>query len=123
MARSVLTAQTVVRTGLTPSYAAVDSANGEVFDNTYQNLFLHVKNGAGAPITVTIGVASTVDGLTVPDLAVVVGAGSEKMIGPFPNNIYGQADVDSGIENGVLIDYSSGTSVTVGLFNRGTINY
>ena len=123
MARTVLTAQTIVRTGLTPSFAAVDAANGESFDNTYQNLVLYVKNGAGAPINVTIGVASTVDGLTVPDLVVAVPAGGEKIIGPFPNNVYGQEDPDSGIDPSVFVDYSSGTTITVALIDRGSIGY
>lgn len=123
MPRTVRTAQTIVRTGLTPSYTAVDAANGEVFDNAVQDKFLHVKNGSGAGITVTVGVGATVDGLTVPDLAISIGAGAEKIIGPFPNSIYGQADVDSGITQGVLVDYSAGTSVTAALFARGSTTY
>ncbi len=105
-ARAALTVQQIARTGLKPTYAAAVPADGHKFQNTGRE-FLHVKNGAGAPINVTIQTPGTVDGLAVGELIVAVTNAEERMIGPFPTNIYNQAD------GMVYLDYSSETSVTV----------
>lgn len=124
MPRTVRTAQTIVRTGLEPVYSAVDAANGEYFDNIAQDKFLHVQNGAGAPINVTVvRKNTTLDGVTVPNLIVVVPAGEDRMIGPFPNSLYGQPDPDSGVDPAILVNYSSGTTITAALIARGSIGY
>ena len=104
MARTTMSHQQIVRTGLEETYAAVDAANGNDFANDGR-MFLLVKNGAGAPITVTIATPTTVDGNAVADLAVVVTNAEQRMIGPFPPNLYNT-------DGKVQVDYSSGTSVT-----------
>lgn len=109
MPRTTINQQQVARTGLTPAYAAVDQPNGNQFSND-GTMFLHVKNGSASPITVTIATPGLVDGLAVADLAVTVTNAQERMIGPFPPNIYNQA---GGL---VYVDYSAGASVTAGLF-------
>ena len=105
-ARTVLTVQSVTRSGTVPTYGAVDAVNGDEFTNDGRT-FIHVKNGAGAPITVTISTPGTVDGLAVAERTVSVTNASEKMIGPFPPGTYNQATGE------VHLDYSSGTSITI----------
>lgn len=107
MARSELTVQTIVKTGLADTYAAAN-VDGNSFDND-GNTFLHVKNAGVGSITVTIQTPGTVDDLAVSDRTVTVANGAEKMIGPFPPGIYNQSGE-------VYVDYSGVTSVTVGAF-------
>ena len=104
MPRTNMNYQQIVRTGLEEAYAAVDAANGNQFQNDGR-MFLLVKNGAGAPINVTITTPTTVDGLAVTDLVVVVTNGEQRMIGPFPPNLYNTSGY-------VYVDYSSGTTIT-----------
>lgn len=112
MARATLTAQAIVRTGLTHTFAAVDAANGNEFANDGL-MFLYVKNASGGSINATIGTPGTVDGLAVADLVVAVGAGVNKMLGPFPAGIYNQA---GGL---VYVDWSAGASVTAAVLRMG----
>jgi hypothetical protein len=125
MARTVLTVQNVVRTGLTPVYSAGDAANGHSFDNTGENVFLIVINGDAADKTVTVTTPGTVDGQTIGDLAVVVTASEERVIGPFPNAIYGTVDTDPDpdIDPAVFVDLSADTSVTLGAFKMPDASY
>lgn len=103
--RTDIAVQQIVRTGLEATYAAVDAANGNAFPNDGR-CFLVVVNGAGAPINVTISTPGTVDGLAVADLVVAVTNAEKREIGPFPPNIYNQAD------GKVYVDYSSGVTIT-----------
>lgn len=105
MARATVNFQQIVRTGLEQTYAAAH-ADGSKFANDGRT-FLHVKNGAGAPITVTVQTPGTVDGLAIADQAIVVTNAEERMIGPFPPGIYNQSD------GMVYADYSSVTTVTI----------
>lgn len=109
MARTTLTVQNIDRVGLTPALAAAN-ADGSSFANDGRT-YLQVKNGSGAPITVTVQTPGTVDGLAVADLTVTVPATTgDKKIGPFPVGVYNQAgDV-------VYVDFSAVTTVTVGAF-------
>ena len=104
MPRTSMNYQQIVRTGLEESYAAVDASNGNQFQND-GHMFLLVKNGAGAPINVTITTPTTVDGNAVADLVVAVTNGEQRMIGPFPPNLYNT-------DGYVYVDYSSGTTIT-----------
>ena len=92
--------QSIARTGLETTYAAVSGSNGNQFQNDGR-MFLLVKNGAGAPITVYVDARATIN-----DLEIVVTNGESRMIGPFPPNLYNDAN------RRVQITYSSGTSVT-----------
>ena len=105
MTRAVLTPQDVLRTGLTHTFASVDNVNGNEFTNDGR-CALYVKNASGGSINVTVGTPGVVDGLAVADLVVAVGAGVNKLIGPFPAGIYNQT---GGL---VYVDWSAGTSVT-----------
>lgn len=109
-----LTPLVILAAGLTPAYSAVNSED-KVKQPTDQRLFLHVKNGGVGSINVTIPAVQTSvrtpsGGLmTVANLVVAVGAGAEKMIGPFP-----PAYVDSAGD--VTIQYSGTSSVTANAF-------
>jgi hypothetical protein len=100
-----MTVQQIARTGLNPSFAAVDGTNHNAFANDGRT-FLYVTNAAGSPINVTIDTPGVVDGLAVGNLVVSVTNGQSRVIGPFPTNIYNQAD------GKVYVDWSSGTSIT-----------
>lgn len=109
MARTALTVQTISRSGLAPSYSNGDATNDHQFLNDGKT-FVHVKNGGGSSITVTIQTPGSVDGLAVADRDVTVANGAEKMIGPFPTATYNQS---GGL---VYLDLSADTSVTLAAF-------
>lgn len=112
MARTDLTVQQVVSTGLTPATEAVNFPDGEMFLND-GHVFLRVVNGSGAGLTVTILTAQTVDGLDVADRAVSVPAGQERWIGPLSQTVYNQSD------GKVYADFSAGTTITVAAIRAG----
>lgn len=103
-----LTAQTIDREGVTPSYTAA-SSGGDTFENSGKPKFIHVKNGDASPHTVTV--ASQVDdapaGTSKSDVSVTVAAGGEEMIGPFPKTAY------SNNTGECEITYDAVTSVTI----------
>lgn len=107
---ALLATQSITRLGLVPAYAAA-AGGGDTFAPGSQ-VFLHVKNGSGGSITVTVVTPRTDPlGNAVADNAVAVAAGAEKMIGPFPSEFYG--DPTTGVAS---ITYSAATSVTIGAF-------
>jgi hypothetical protein len=83
--------QQIVRTGLEATYEAIDDANGNQFQNDGR-MFVHVVNATGDDGTVTIDTPNTVDGLPIGNRDVVVTDGEERMIGPFPPNLYNDAN-------------------------------
>ncbi len=109
MARTVLTVQEIARTGIVPAYVAGDATNDHEFVNDGKT-FVHVKNGGGAPIDVVFQTPGSVDGLAVADRTVSVGAGAEKMIGPFPTTTYNQSG------GKVYLDLTVDTTVTLAAF-------
>ena len=100
-----LAPQTIIRTGLEPAYTAANVDGHSIPNNG--RMFHHVKNGGGSDITVTVDTPGTVDGLAIGNLAVVVTAGEERMIGPFPPGVYNQST------GKIHVTYSAVTSVTV----------
>jgi hypothetical protein len=106
MPRTALVLQEVAVNGVVPSYVAGDAANGHQFPNDGKS-FLHVKNGGGSPINVTLQVPVKFNGLTITNPVIAVANGSEKMIGPFDSSIFNQA---GGL---VYVDLSGATSVTL----------
>lgn len=110
-----LTLQSIVAAGLEPAYAAVNASDTAILNQAQRN-FLHVKNGGGGSINVTITAVKTsarvqgVGVVTIEDLVVAVPAGEERMIGPIT-----EAYLDTDGE--VTIGYSGTGSVTAGIFS------
>ena len=106
---ALLTAQPVVYTGLTPSYAAVNSTD------TFapgMDLLLHVKNTNAATRTITVTVYKDLGGLALADVGPVTIAATtgEEMLGPFPAHIF--ADPATGF---CTVTYSATAGVTAAL--------
>ncbi len=109
MARLALTVQQLVRdgSGITPNYQAPQLAGGNSFAND-GNVLLHFKNTNAAARNVTIQTPGTIAGLAIADLVVTVPAlTGDKMVGPFPPNVFNQAD------GCVYLDYDAVADLTV----------
>lgn len=106
---SLIASQPVNLAGLTPTFAAANNADTVKADG---RTLLWVVNGSGSPITVTAVTTQQVAGFDLNDLTVTVGAGAQKLIGPFPKSVFGDANGEVGI------DYSSTTTIT-----RAAITY
>lgn len=98
-------AQVISRAGVVPAYSA--AANGDSCD-TGDTVVLHVKNGSGSSINVTLAAQGGEGGLNLEDLVVAVPANTEKVIGPIVASLFG----DPGTGN-ADIAYSALTTVTV----------
>lgn len=115
MARTALTAQATSTAGLKPTYAAAN-ADGHMF-TPESGRVLHVKNGGGSPITVTVQAEVSLDGLVLPDRTVSIPTSEERLIGPFAGAVYMQR---TGANKGkVYVDFSAVASVTVALIDVG----
>lgn len=91
---ALLTLQQIGVTGTAPNYVAA-SAGGDTIPPDDDG-FLHVKNGSGAGMTVTVVTPGNgPGGIAVPDIAVAVPAGGDRFIGPL---------------NAALMDPSTGTA-------------
>lgn len=108
---ATLTAQSASISGAAPTFAAA-SAGGDEFANSGKEV-LHVKNGSGSSINVTITSQRTCDQGGTHNVVVAVPAGEERRIGPFSVERFN--DADSGR---VEVAYSDVTSVTVGVFKH-----
>lgn len=110
---ATLSTQVVTRAGIVPSYAA--AAGGGDAMAVGSGMFLHIKNGGGASITVSLAIPSGASGwsnVAYGVTAVSVANASEKMIGPVQAPIY--ADPTTGL---CTITYTGVTSVTVAAIN------
>lgn len=108
---AALATQTIVPGGLAPSYAAC-AGGGDTFVPD-KDTFLHVKNASGGALTVTVAVPGNERyGVATADLAVSVPAAGERMIGPFPSEIF----ADAALSGSAGITYSGVTSLTIGVF-------
>lgn len=98
--------------GIIPSYAAASAGGDTVVVN--DKTFIHVKNGGGGSITVTVPKAVTVlnqpgfGDIAIADISVAIAAGAEKMISLDPGG-----HAPGGVAS---VGYSGVTSVTVGVF-------
>jgi len=101
-----LAIQNVSLTGLAPAFVAA-SGGGDSLDNNGRTL-LHVKNGGGVPITVTVDSTQPCSYGFDHDAAVSVPAGAERILGPFPQGRFGST---------ANITYSAVTTVTVAALN------
>lgn len=123
MPRTAFTVTTAVFGGtVLPAAAAVDAANGNSTANTGTTagrVAIEVTNGAGSPITVTVvtnGNYNTAAGAhPIADDAVTVTNGTSKIIGPWDPTLYNDAS------GNVLIDWSSGTSITARVIALGSV--
>lgn len=108
---AALTLQLAALAGLTPAFSAVNASDTLKVSQGEEREFLFVKNDDASPTTVTIAAVKTtanvkgVGALTIANKAIVVAAGAEAIIGPFP-----AAYVDTA--GNVTITYSNVTSVT-----------
>ncbi len=102
---ATLSVQTSARAANDLSMTAAD-AGGDDFDNSDNPLVL-IKNDDTSSIDVTFTTTITVDGESVDDKTITVGAGEIALLGPWPGGTYDDAD------GKVSIGYTSVTSVTV----------
>lgn len=111
MARTPLSVQSISRSGLNPTYSAAPADGHSVANGSGKKRFIHVKNGGGSPINVTVQTPLTIDtSLAVSDLVVAVPNAGERIIGPFPSEVYSQSD------GSIYVDFSGVSSVTVAAF-------
>lgn len=109
MARTSVTTQQIVRTGLAANLTG-PVIDGDIIDSG--NVILYVKNDSGAPVTVTVQTGATYQGYPVGDQTVSVPAAGFRFIGPLPAGTFNQP-TDAAVGAGrVLVDYSAVTSVT-----------
>ena len=107
----LITAQEISEAGVVVTYGAA-TADGDVVDNE-GTIFLHLKNGGGSEMTVTITAQTTsVDSplygaLTKANASKAIAASTEVFIGPFQINAYNNTDEQ------IAITYSGVTSVTI----------
>jgi hypothetical protein len=123
-ARTVLTVQDIVRTGLNPALVSGDATNNHSFDNTGHNVFLHVIT-TGTAADVTIVTPNLVDGLAIGDLVVTMPATGERIIGPFPKALYDTIDTDPDpdIDPAIFVDLDADTGLTLGAFRLPDPSY
>lgn len=123
MPRTAFTVTTAVFGGtVLPAAAAVDAVNGNSIANTGTTagrVAIEVTNGAGSPINVTVtttGNYNTAGGAhAVADEIIAVTNGTSKIIGPWDPTLYNDAS------NNVLIDWSSGTTITARVIALGSV--
>jgi len=110
---ATIAAQAMTRTGLEETYSSA-AGGGDDFIN-YGNQFLHIKNGSAGDITVTIVTPGTVDGLAISNRAVIVSAGEDRFIGPFPPAYYNDSS------GKVALTYSGVTSLSLAVITHGAL--
>ena len=111
---ATLVRQVLGEDGLTATYAAA-AGGGDQVTNTDGKTFLHIKNGSGGSITVTV--AEQISGTTVQSpqygkltkasVTKAIAAGAEGFIGPFAKA--GFNDVNGNLQ----ITYTGVTSLTI----------
>jgi hypothetical protein len=106
---ATLTVQQIAKLGLLQSLAAA-AGGGDAFANDGQRTFFKVTNADGTPTNVTFVTQKTVETFAVGDNVVAVANATTQLIGPFPAEIYNDA-------NGLVqVTYSKVTSLTVNPF-------
>lgn len=112
---ALLATQNIVPAGVAESLSAA-AGGGDTFTPD-DRTFLHVKNGSGGAITVTVVTPGTFRGQAIADYSVSVPATTgDRMIGPFPAEVF--ADPSTGLAS---ITYSGVTSLTVGILRLSQI--
>ena len=105
---ATLTAQSVVPTGLNPTYSSA-AGGGDEFANTGEQV-AHIKNGGAGAINVTFVTAATSGGLAIADQVINIPASGERLCGPFNQNLYNDSN------NRVQITYDGVDTVTIAIF-------
>jgi hypothetical protein len=103
---AALTVQQLSLAGVVTTTAAAASG-GDTFVNNGKT-WVRVVNGSGSPITVTANSLVNCNMGHDHDIAVSVGAGATKEIGPFPMDRFNSS------AGAVSLTYSAVTDVTVG---------
>jgi hypothetical protein len=122
MAIEELTAQLTTRAGITPTFTAA-ATDGFAIDNRLQDVLLYIKNAGASPVTVTIGPSKTIDGRTLAAHTVTVANGSEKLVGPFPSDLYNKNELVTGIAKALVVTFSATTSVTIAALKIGSLSH
>jgi hypothetical protein len=105
----VASVQSITTAGLTPSFEAANGSGGQMFANNGRR-FVRVKNASGSPITVTVLIPATLDGVAPANggkQVTVPATTGDVVFGPFGATTYNQAD------GKVYLDFSAVTSVTL----------
>ena len=114
---ATLTVQTITESGKVATYASCEGG-GDVVEND-GTVFLHLKNGSGGEITVTITAQTTsIDSslygdLTKANATQAIAASGEAFIGPFAPIAYNNSDAQ------IAITYSGVTSLTIAALKLG----
>lgn len=106
---ATLTTQPVQPTGLNPTFVAAAGGGDKLIPS--DGLFLVVKNGGGAPITVTVDSITPCSQGSDHNLVVSVTNAQERWIGPLD-----PARFTSPVDGLIAVTYSGVTTVTVGAF-------
>ncbi|MFZ6029951.1 MAG: hypothetical protein ACOYYS_19735 [Chloroflexota bacterium] len=110
MARTSLTVQDIVKTGLAPAYAAGDAVNQHQFAND-GDCYLEVVNAGASPVTVTITPSGKLDGVPLqPVTGTVPAATGRRKFGCFSPSAFNHAG------GYVYVDISGASGVTLGVF-------
>ncbi|MBT2696345.1 hypothetical protein J7E79_02700 [Bacillus sp. ISL-40] len=100
--------QSISQAGITPSFVAASGA-GDAFRNDGKS-FLHIKNGGGSSITVTIDSVEKCNQGFDHDLTATITAGQDRILGPFEAKRFNDTD------GKLKVSYSAVTTVTVAAF-------
>ena len=106
-----LTVQQITETGAAATYVAA-TAEGDTADNN-GNMFLHIKNGSGGAITVTITALTTsvesgmYGELRKSNSATILDAGTEAFVGGFAPAAFNDGNGE------IAITYTAVTSLTI----------
>ena len=106
-----LTVQQITEAGGVATYVSA-AADGDTADNN-GNMFLHIKNGSGGSITVTItAVTTSVDSgmygdLTKANASIAIAGSAEAFIGGFAPAAFNDGNSE------IAITYSGVTSLTI----------
>ena len=107
MARSALSIQEISAAGLVATYSAANVDGNSILNTSKEDICLHVKNGGGGSINVTLQTPASSHGEPIAERVVAVAAAAETFFGPFNRDVFNQSD------GSVYVDYSGVTSVTV----------
>lgn len=123
MARGLLSPITSGRTPASAviTWVAANATDKHKFDNSAEDCMLLIRNMHTADHTVTIQRPASVDGQALGNMTVTVTAnGGVAILGPFPNSLYAQVDVDTA--KAVLVDPpATPTALTFAVIKRGAV--